>query len=327
MFFCILPMISRRLIRIKALQVLFAHYRGENESLSKTENELFHSISKAYDLYHFILLLVIELRNYAENRTEQAKQKHIPTPEDLNPNTRFIDNKVVKLIEDNKYLIEFLRKQKLSWVNYPELIRKLYQKIAASDYFSKYMNAPEASFAADRQFIIHILTRELEGFEDFEMCLEEQSIYWVDDVEFIVGMVCKTIKKLSEDQSPNFELPPVFKDIDDEEFARKLIRKVILNHEQNVKLIDEYTVNWEVERIANMDILIMEMAIAEIMEFPTVPVKVSLNEYIEVSKFYSTEQSSMFINGVLDKIIAHLRSKNLINKQGRGLLGEDEQSE
>lgn len=319
-------MISRRLIRVKALQILFAHFRGENDSLSKAENDLFHSISKAYDLYHYLFQLLIELRDYSDSRIQLARQKMVPTSEDLNPNTRFMDNQVIKLIDENKFLKEYFKKQKLSWVNYPEFVRKLYQKITASDYFEKYMSSEEQSFAADRQLLVHILTKELYDFEDFEQCLEVQSIFWVDDIDFIVGMVCKTIKKLTETQSANFITPPMFKDEDDEEFARKLIRRTILNHPENVKLIDEYTVNWEVERIASMDILIMEMALTEVMEFPTIPVKVSLNEYIELSKYYSTEQSSNFINGVLDKIIAKLKSENKVNKQGRGLLGEEDSS-
>lgn len=317
-------MISRRLIRIKALQVLFAYFKGENDSISKAENDLFHSINRAYDLYFYLLLLLVELRDHAGNRIELARQKLVPSPEDLNPNTRFVDNRVINLIESNPQISEYWKKSKLSWVNYPELIKKLYQKVAASEYFEAYMSSEENDFAADRQVLVSILNRELEDFEDLEQCLEEQSIYWVNDLDFISSMVGKTLKKLTAESTPRFPIPEMFKDIDDEEFARKLIRRTILNHPHNVKLIDQHTVNWELDRIASMDILIMEMAITEITEFATIPVKVSFNEYIELSKYYSTEQSSTFINGVLDKIIAQLRREERINKQGRGLLGEDD---
>ncbi len=317
-------MISRRIIRIKALQVLFAYFKGENDSILKAENELFHSITRAYDLYFYLLLLLVELRDHANNRLELARQKLVPSHDDLNPNTRFVENRVIKLIESNPIIQEYWKKSKLSWVNYPELIKKLYQKVSASEYFEAYMNSEANDFVSDRQLLVSILNRELDEFEDLEQCLEEQSLYWFNDVDFIAGMVGKTVKKLTNESTSRFAIPEMLKDIDDEEFARKLVRKTILNHPQNVKLIDQFTVNWELERIASMDILIMEMAITEITEFPTIPVRVSFNEYIELSKYYSTEQSSTFVNGVLDKLIAQLRSENRINKQGRGLLGEED---
>lgn len=319
----VLKMISRRLLRIKTLQILFAFFRGEGDSLSKAQSELTHSNRKAYDLYHYLFLVLLEIRDYAEKRIEIARQKHMPTHEDLHPNTRFIDNKVLTIIAENEQLRDYLKTYKLSWVNYPELIKKLYQKVTASDYFIRYMEAPTSSFADDRQLILNILSKELDSFDDFIQCLEEQSIYWVDDVDFMIGMVVKTIKKFKENQQPSAPLLPMFKNSDDEDFANKLLRKVILNHAQSIAIIDKFTQNWDVERIASMDILIMEMAISEILEFPSVPVKVSFNEYIEISKYYSTDQSSTFINGVLDKIIDSFRADNRINKQGRGLLGEE----
>lgn len=322
--FFVLKMISRRLLRIKTLQILFAFYRGENDSLAKAESELAHSNRKAYDLYHYLFLLLLEMRDFAEKRIEIAKQKHMPSYEDLHPNTRFVDNGVLRIIDDNEHLKSYLKQYKLSWVNYPELIKKLHQKVAASDYYNSYMNAEQCTFNDDKQLIVNILSKELESFDDFTQCLEEQSIYWNDDLDFMIGMVVKTIKKFKENQPPSSPLFPMFKNEDDEDFAKKLLRKVVLNHQESVKIIDKFTKNWDVERIASMDILIMEMAINEILEFPSIPVKVSFNEYIEISKYYSTDQSSTFINGVLDKIIESLRNENRINKQGRGLLGEEE---
>lgn len=322
--FFVLKMISRRLLRIKTLQILFAFYRGESDSLAKAESELAHSNRKAYDLYHYLFLLLLEMRDFAEKRIEIAKQKHMPSYDDLHPNTRFVDNGVLRIIDDNEHLKSYLKQYKLSWVNYPELIKKLYQKVAASDYYNSYMNAEQCTFNDDKQLIVNILSKELESFDDFTQCLEEQSIYWNDDLDFMIGMVVKTIKKFKENQPPSSPLFPMFKNEDDEDFAKKLLRKVVLNHQESVKIIDKFTKNWDVERIASMDILIMEMAINEILEFPSIPVKVSFNEYIEISKFYSTDQSSTFINGVLDKIIESLRNENRINKQGRGLLGEEE---
>lgn len=318
-------MISRRLLRVKILQVLFAFYKGENDSITNVEKEFFHSVRKSYDLYHYLFLLLIDLADYAQSRIAANRQKHRPTEEDLNPNTRFVNNKAIDLLRECESLKQYAAYNKLSWVNYPEFIKKLYQKISCTDYFKAYMEAPECSFADDKQLLINILNKELELSEDFEAILEEQSIYWNDDVEFMVSIAVKTIKKLEEDVISSAKMLPMYRNTDDEEFGRRLLRKVIVTHRNNVTLIDEYTKNWDVDRIASMDILIMEMAITEILEFTSIPVKVSFNEYIEIAKFYSTEQSSNFINGVLDKIITALRRDNKIVKEGRGLVGDNDE--
>jgi len=317
-------MISRRLLRVKILQVLFAYYKSENETLSNVEKELLKSTKKAYDLYHYLLLLPIELVDHAEGKINLAKQKLVPTQEDLNPNTKFIDNSLVKVLRENEALAEYSAKNKISWGQYPEIIRNLYQRVVASDYFKAYMESPNSSFNDDKQLIINILSRELEDFEDLYLFLEEQSIYWNDDLEFMLSMVVKTFKKFCEGQPTTTALFPMYRSDDDEDYIKRLLRKVIQYHDENVKLIEEYTKNWEVDRIASMDVLIMELALTEIKEFPSIPIKVSFNEYIEIAKYYSTDQSSTFINGVLDKIIQMLRKKNLIAKQGRGLIGEED---
>lgn len=317
-------MISRRLLRVKILQVLFAYFKSENETLSNVEKELLKSTKKAYDLYHFLLLLPIELVDYAEGKINLAKQKLIPTQDDLNPNTKFIDNSLVKVLRENEALSGYSAKHKVTWGAYPEIIRNLYQSVVVSDYFKAYMDAPTSSFNEDKQLIINILSKELEDFDDLYLFLEEQSIYWNDDLEFMLSMVVKTLKKFCEDQPTDTLLFPMYRSDDDEDYIKRLLRKVIQYHDENVKLIEEYTKNWEVDRIASMDVLIMELALTEIKEFPSIPIKVSFNEYIEIAKYYSTDQSSTFINGVLDKIIQTLRKKNLIAKQGRGLIGEED---
>jgi len=292
--------------------------------LAKAEKELFHSIKKGYDLYNYLFLLLLEIQSFAQKRIEMSRQKLMPTHEDLNPNLRFVENPYFTLISDNESVHDYLSYNKLSWVNYPELIKKLFQKISASDYYQKYMELPSADFADHRQVLVNILTKELIDFDDFVQCLEEQSIYWNDDLDFMIGMVVKTLKKFEPDQESSTPVFPMFKNEDDEDFAKRLLRKAVLNHDENTQVIDQYTKNWDVERIASMDILIMEMALTEITDFPSVPVKVSFNEYIEISKYYSTDQSSTFINGVLDKIIAAYRSEGKIQKQGRGLVGEED---
>jgi N utilization substance protein B len=317
-------MISRRLLRVKILQILFAYFKSENESLSNVEKELLYSISKAYDLYHFLLLLPVELADLADSKIQLAKQKFIASKEDLNPNTKFVDNALVKVIRENEALKEYVAKHKIGWTGYPELIRNLYQKISTSEYFLAYMDSTSSSFNDDKQLIISILSKELEDSDEFYQFLEEQSIYWNDDLEFMLSMVVKTLKKFTESQPTSSPLFPMYRSEDDEDYIKRLLKKVVANHDENVKLIEEYTQNWEVDRIASMDILIMELALTEIKEFPSIPIKVSFNEYIEIAKFYSTDQSSTFINGVLDKIIMSLRKKNQFVKQGRGLIGEED---
>lgn len=316
-------MISRRLLRIKTLQILFAYYRSENDSLVNAEKELFHSLKKSYDLYHLLLLLLIDIRDFAQLRIDTNKEKFIPTHEDLNPNTRFIDNPVFSIIENNESIKSYAVNNTLNWVKYPELNKKLYQSIVSSSYYEKYMNAETCTFEQHQQVLVHILSRELFHSDDFSQALEEQSIYWNDDLDFMIGMTIKTIKEFEEDQPPHVPVFPMYKSDEDKDFAKRLLHKVILKHDEHIKMIEEFTQNWDVERIANMDILILEMAIAEITTFPSIPVRVSFNEYIEISKYYSTDQSSTFVNGVLDKIIQTLRSQGLIHKQGRGLVGEE----
>jgi len=269
-------------------------------------------------------MLPEELVDFAQNKIDLGRQKLRPSPEELNPNTRFVDNKLIDKLRINQSLINYSTENRLNWRHHPELIKNIFNKFITADYYNQYMNAETVEFTDDRQLVLNLLQRELGDLEDFNNFLEEQSIYWNDDLEFVLSMATKTVKKLTESSDESAELMPMFRNEDDEDFAKKLLRKVVLRHTENVKLIEEYTQNWEVDRIAGMDILIMEMAITEIMEFPSIPVKVTLNEYIEIAKFYSTEQSSTFINGILDKIILTLRKNNQFVKLGRGLVGEDD---
>ncbi|MDX9880631.1 MAG: transcription antitermination factor NusB [Prolixibacteraceae bacterium] len=318
-------MISRRIIRIKVLQILYAFYTSPDKSINNTEKELFFSLQKTYDLYHLLLALPVELVKYAESRIELRKNRHFPTEEDLNPNRRFVGNRLIAQLRENEALNKYQERWKVSWVNEPELIQKLHHELIEQDFFKLYMNSPEDSYTADRELAEDIYTQIVFASEDMEGYLEEQSIYWNDDLDFVIGMVLKTIRRFKETSSPEIALMPMFKNHEDEQFAKDLYRKVVLNHEENYKIVQQHTVNWEVERIAFMDILTLEMAITEFLYFPSIPTKVSLNEYIELSKYYSTEKSRNFINGILDKALKDLKKENKILKAGRGLIGETEQ--
>lgn len=315
-------MISRRVIRTKVLQVLYAYYTSTEKSLTSTEKELFFCIGKSYDLYHYLMALVLEIADYAEQKIELRRNKHQPTHEDLHPNTKFISNQVLGQLRGNRQLNAYINQKKLSWANHPELIKDLYQFLIESDFYQEYMADSNRSFLDDRKFIDKVFTNIILVTEDLYEVLEEQSIYWNDDVEFTVTMISKTIKKFHPHTDSDQRLLPLFKDEDDREFARDLLRRTIINHDELRALIKEHSSNWDLERIAFMDILIMQLAITEFLYFPSIPTKVSLNEYIELSKYYSTEKSRNFINGILDKTLKDLKKSEKINKAGRGLIGE-----
>jgi N utilization substance protein B len=317
-------MISRRQLRIKALQSLYAYYATGGEDMKRTEKELHFNIEKAYDLYHYLLLLLIDLVLYAESRMEIARNKRIPTHEDLHPNTRFIENRLVEQLRNNEQLIRYLDQHKLNWANHPELIKEIYNRLTESEEYLNYMKDEESGYAEDKRLISFLYTHIIFPSERLDSILEEQSIYWNDDLEFITSMIVKTLKKFKEEDGPKKPLMDLYKNKEDRDYVVKLFRQTILHRDEYVEYIKKNTRNWDLERIAFMDILIMQTAIAELVAFPSIPIKVSLNEYLEISKFYSTSKSNVFINGVLDKVVLQLKEEKKIVKTGRGLIGENE---
>jgi len=318
-------MISRRIIRIKVLQILYAFYSSPETSINNTEKELFFSLQKTYDLYHYLMSLVVEIEKFAEERIDLGLKKHRPTSAELAPNTRFIKNQLIQQLKENTSLNKYLEAAKLSWVNNEDLIRKLYLALVEQDFYKEYMTGSEDSYADDRKLVEDIFKYLILDNEDIESLLEEQSIYWNDDLDFIVSMILKTFKKFKEFSDENQALLPMYKDDEDRQFAKDLYRKVVLNHDDNVALVKQHTVNWDIERIAFIDNLILELALSEFLYFPSIPTKVTMNEYIELSKYYSTEKSRNFINGILDKALKDLKKADKIIKAGRGLIGEGEE--
>lgn len=315
-------MISRRLLRIKIMQLLYAFFNSADDSINKYEKDLIFSINKTYDLYHYLLLLIIEIADYAQSRIEIALEKRMPTYDDIHPNTRFVDNRIINQIRINESLLHYLNNIKLSWTNYPEMIKKIYGEISQDAYFKEYMNKKECSYDDDKQLVVWIYSDIIQHFELLDQNLEDQSIFWNDEMEFVISNIIKTLKKFRESDGEHSRLLSLYKNDDDKEFVKKLFRKVAVNHKEYRSLIEDFTKNWDIDRIAFMDILIMQMAVAEAIEFPSIPTKVTFNEYLEIAKYYSTSKSSLFINGVLDKIFQHLKDTNRIVKQGRGLIGE-----
>jgi transcription antitermination protein NusB len=319
-------MFSRRLLRIKVLQILYAHFKADGKTYIQSEKDLSLSIQKSYELYHYLMLLLLDLRDYAESKIEIARHKKLADTHDLNPDTKFIDNKFILQLEQNDNLKKFVNKKKLNWNPYPQIIKNLYNWLIKMDFYKEYMISPQGTYNEDKKLVIKIYTTLMMNYEDLYTNLEEQSIYWVDDVDFIFRMIIKTFRKFRENVDNN-DLMPMFNDPGDIEFATILMRKTIIRNPENKVMIKESARNWELERIAFIDYLIMQMAITEVIEFGTIPVKVTMNEFIEISKIFSTRNSSQFINGILDNVFKKLKSEKKIKKLGRGLIGEQKEEE
>ena len=315
-------MISRRLLRIKALMILYAFNRREDDDLAQAETELSFSIDKTYDLYHYILLLILEIADIASEKIDLALQKKMPSTEDLNPNMRFVENSVVSQLRNNPDLRKYLAENKLSWANNSDIPRAMYNSMISWEPFIDYMKSDERSYLSDKKIIIRLITELFAVSEVLLASFEEQSIYWNDDMEYVSAMVQKTLKKFKNGPAEKNFLMPLYKNEEDQEFVKNLLRKAILRTKECSEIIDRNTTNWEVERIALMDILVMQLAITEIIEFSEIPVKVTLNEYIEIAKYYCTSKSSTFVNGILDKVVREMRNNGMFRKAGRGLVGD-----
>lgn len=312
-------MLSRRLLRIKVVKALYAHFKSESDSLITSEKNLTASVDKTYDLYNQMLWLIVDVMRYASARIDLARTKKLPTWEDLHPNTRFIDNLVIHQIEGSEKLTSYLERKSLGWVRYPELIKSLYDSMVRSDYYKAYMAAADSSYNDDRKLVEDFYLNEVNDNDLLEDVVEEQSAFWADDVDFALILTMKTIEACRKGQ-PDLPISSKFKNEDDREFYKELFRKAVVNYGEYLGYIERFTQNWDVDRIAFMDNVIMATAIAELTGFESIPVKVTLDEYIEISKYYSTPGSSHFINGVLDKVINVLREEGKIVKSGRGLL-------
>lgn len=307
-------MINRALIRIKVVQMVYAYYQSDTKDLAKAEREFFHSIEKAADLYHYLLQLILAETDYAWQRIDAARNKYLPTEEEKNPNTRFIDNAFVAQLNANSSLGTYLSNSGMSWVNNEAFIKNLHEEIISSSFYADYMNAEETSYEADQEIWRKIFKNILQRSDELLDVLEEQNIYWNDDMDIIVTFVMKTIKRFKPENGSEQELLPMFKDEEDRQYASDLFCNSIRNREKYRTLIDEAVKNWEIERLAMMDLLILQVALAEIMDIPGIPVNVSLNEYIDIAKAYSTQKSGTFVNGTLDHIVGELRKQNKLFK-------------
>lgn len=332
-------MLNRRQLRVKVLQVLYALSQGNSVEINEANKKLEESFASFENLYLSLLHLLVEVRDYAQYRIDEAKKKNLPTEADLNPNLRFVKNQCFDLIEHDpkfqSYLIPFEPKEDekpkekkarlkklekyVDWKEQRSFVKSIYFAIRESDLYERYMSREENNLKIDSQFLEDVYIKIIAPSEDLHYILEEQNVFWVDDMPLANSMILKTLAMMYK---PDFDsaLLPLFKENQDKRFTRDLLENCILYKEQLEELVVEKAQNWEKERIAVLDRLLMEMALCEMLYFPTVPVKVSINEYIELSKDYSTPKSKVFINGVLDKLHKDLKKDNQIKKSGRGLI-------
>ena len=314
-------MLNRRHLRIKVLQMLYSYFNDEDSTdISLAEKNLLNSIERIYDLYIYLLLSFPVVREVALNKQDERKKKLRPTKEDLYPNLKFVDNKIISLITKSVDLNQLSENRKINWDNDEkrEIYRKIFIEIEKSEVYFEHMNNDEKGFEADRNFLIQLFKAEIANSPLIYDFFEDEDIHWMDDIDLACSMVIKTIKNTKED---TFDVMPLYKVNDDEKaFICTLLKETIKKDAENELMIENLVENWEFERIAKMDVLLLKMAITELQCFETIPTKVSINEYIEISKYYSTPKSNVFINGILDKSVNLLSKENKINKSGRGLI-------
>lgn len=307
-------MINRVLIRLKVVQILYAYYKNSGKSLKAAEDEVFFSLSKAYDLYNYMLLLMDGITQYAADRISFLSMKLRPTESDRNPNLKFVNNRFVAQLRENAQLLKFAEKSKLNWIDNSDFLRRMLDNIEASDIYNEYMNSGLSSYEEDREVWRKLYKAFVFDNEELDALLEEQSLYWNDDKAIVDTFVLKTIKRFDENEGASQQLLPEYKDIADMDFARKLFRAAVTNAEEYRALMSGSSKNWDMSRLAFMDVVIMQVALAELMTFNDIPLSVTLNEYVEIAKHYSTAKSGSFVNGLLDTISKKLRENGKIEK-------------
>ncbi len=314
-------MLTRRHIRVKVMQSLYSMEQTQNDNLDKEEKFLLFSIDQMYDLFLINLQLLVEIRKHAEDFLSKSQKKHLATSEDKNPNTKFINNEVLLLIENNAQLKEEIERKKLNcWELDDEYVKILWSSIKESELYEDYMSTKLSSFREDKDFVIDIFKEVIAPNDKLYEYIEDKKLTWVDDLPLVNTAIIKMLRKLKESHDENKSLPKLYKDIDDKKFAIDVFRKTVLNAVEFAKEIDGRTPNWDQDRIAELDKAIIKMAICEFIKFPSIPIKVTINEYLEIAKEYSTPKSSIFINGILDKISKEYQENGKLNKVGRGLL-------
>ncbi|MDQ5930154.1 MAG: transcription antitermination protein NusB [Bacteroidota bacterium] len=314
-------MVNRRHIRVKVMQTIYAMHQNGSDDLIKQEKFLLYSIDSIQDLY---LTMISSLMVVCKKETEylhKSSLKHLATQAERNPNRKFVNNSVFKILEENNSLSIALETRKIdAWYLNTEYILLLLNAIKESKFYKDYMNNPAQSFEEDKQLIVDIFTNIIVPNEKIYEHLEDDNISWIDDIPLVNTLILKQLKTLKPIDDDNFSVPKVYKDSEDKDFAKDLFKKTVLNEKDLAKKFADKTPNWDADRIAEIDTIILKMAVCEFVKFPSIPVKVTLNEYLELAKEYSTPKSSVFINGILDSIVKDLETSKTLIKTGRGLM-------
>jgi len=314
-------MLNRRHIRIKVMQTLYSFKSVESDDLSKDQKFLLHSIDNMYNLYLLIMSLLIEVHKKAEIHLEKTQKKLLATQEDKNPNKKLLHNEVLQLIKNNEALQEALKNHKVkNWELDGEYVDIVFRAILSSDVYAEYMQTKTSNFKEDKDFIVDIFKEVIAPNPRLYEYIEDKNLTWLDDLPIVNTVILKLLKQVKPSQKPTHFTPDLYKDLDDKEFAIDLLKKTILNKSSLVEEIKGKTKNWDTERIASIDYVLMQMAISELLYFSSIPVKVTINEYLEIAKEYSTPKSSIFINGILDKLVKEYQGEEKLNKIGRGLM-------
>jgi N utilization substance protein B len=313
-------MLNRRHIRVKVMQSIYAVHQHKSDDLNREEKFLFYSIEAIQELYLLLFSALIELRSKEENYLKLASKKHLATKEEKNPNLKFINNEVLNLLENQSTLSVAIETKKINhWKLNDDLILQLLDDIKKSDLYKAYMSTETSSFQEDAKFVADLFVKVLAPNERLFDYLEDNKLTWIDDYALVNTYISKQLKQLKNPTS-TIAIPKIYKDEDDKIFAKQLFIKTLLNESELAKEYVNKTPNWDSERIAEIDTILLKMAICELLKFPSIPVKVTINEYLEIAKEYSTPKSSIFINGILDNLIKDYKEENKLNKSGRGLM-------
>ncbi|SDM97582.1 transcription antitermination factor NusB [Kriegella aquimaris] len=315
-------MLTRRHIRVKVMQCIYALTQSKDDSLEKQEKFLKVSIENMYTLYLLNLSLLIEVQQMAAKQVKLSSKKYMASATDAYPNKeKFVQNRVLAQIVGNTRLKnEFDNRKLKNWYLNDEYVKLIYKEIVESDIYAKYMTSASSTYELDKQFMLQLFKEIIAPNEKIYEYLEDDKLTWVDDIPIVNTYIVKQLKKVKEDQDDGFFLPRLLKDDADMDFAKKLLTKTLLNDAKLEKEIEGKTPNWDKDRIADIDSILLKMAICEVLNFPSIPEKVTMNEFLEIAKEYSTPKSSIFINGILDKLLKEYKADGKLNKTGRGLL-------
>lgn len=313
-------MLTRRHIRVKVLQSIYAYNQRENPDIDVQEKFLKYSIEQMQDLYLLMLQLLLEMQSQASRFMAKSQQKYFATEVEKNPSLTFVNNKLLKLISSNSLFIESVEKKKLNyWELDSEYVNILFNELKEKDWYQDYLAIKETDYKEDQKFALKVFKEVIAPNDKLYEYLEDKRLTWIDDYPLVNTAIVKMLGKLNEKNASSLLVPDLYKNSEDREYAIQLFRKVILNEDKLDAEILGKTPNWDQDRIADVDLIILKMGIAEFLYFPSIPARATINEYLEISKEYSTPKSSIFVNGILDKIVKEFTENGKLNKIGRGL--------